>query len=59
MENRIFVLNKKKICGYYWLTIISIKCKRVFFFIYLSIYFWFSYKTKQIKTRQLKKITVP
>lgn len=42
MENIIFVLNKKKNCGYYWLTIISIKFKRVFFFIYLSIYFWFS-----------------
>lgn len=39
MENIIFVLNKKKICGYYWLTIISIKCKRVFFsFIYLFIF---------------------
>lgn len=40
MENIIFVLNKKKICGYYWLTIISIKFKRVFFFpfIYLFIF---------------------
>lgn len=37
MENIIFVLNKKKICGYYWLTIISIKFKRVFFF-HLFIY---------------------
>lgn len=42
MENIIFVLNKIKNCGYYWLTIISIKFKRGFFFIYLSIYFWFS-----------------
>lgn len=37
MENIIFVLNKKKICGYYWLTIISIKFKRGFFF-HLFIY---------------------